>query len=231
MDQSLITNFAAALLAVVNPIGNLPIFISFTSDERRGVQRWLAVFVATTVLVFLLLFLLAGSIILDFFGISIAAFRIAGGILLLLIGISMVRGEHSQRAQAIASQVSRDDLLEAESVYRRILIPLGIPLFVGPGSISTVILYGSQAPNRTTVFGLMGVIVAIALFTLIVLMSSLWIRRVLGKFGLDVTTRILGLLLAAIGVQFMLGGLGDATLNWINPNVTQPGHLKLPAAF
>ncbi|MBD2326109.1 MarC family protein [Alkalinema sp. FACHB-956] len=219
MDKTLIANFAAALLAIVNPIGNLPIFISYTAGERQGVQRWLALFISVTILGFLLLFLLTGTTILKFFGISIAAFRIAGGILLLLTGIGMVRGQQMQRTHEIANQAQYDDLVEAESVYRKILIPLGIPIFVGPGSISTVILYGSQARDRLTFLALMGIIVAVALFTLLVLMGSLWTRRVLGKFGLDIATRILGLFLAAIGVQFILSGLADATVNFISPDI------------
>ncbi|OUC14845.1 MAG: hypothetical protein B0A82_11050 [Alkalinema sp. CACIAM 70d] len=219
MDKALIANFAAALLAIVNPIGNLPIFVSYTAGERQGVQRWLALFISITVVGFLLLFLITGAAILKFFGISIAAFRIAGGILLLLTGIGMVRGHQMQRTHEIANQAKYTDFVEAESVYRKILIPLGIPIFVGPGSISTVILYGSQARDRVTFLALMGVIVAISLFTLVILMSSLWMRRVLGKSGLDIATRILGLFLAAIGVQFILSGLAAATINFISPDI------------
>ncbi|MGI0494692.1 MarC family protein [Alkalinema pantanalense CENA528] len=219
MDKALIANFAAALLAIVNPIGNLPIFISYTAGERQGVQRWLALFISVTIVGFLLLFLITGSAILKFFGISIAAFRIAGGILLLLTGIGMVRGHQMQRTHEIANQAKYTDFIEAESVYRKILIPLGIPIFVGPGSISTVILYSSQARDRVTFLALMGVTVAISLFTLVILMSSLWMRKVLGKSGLDIATRILGLFLAAIGVQFILSGLAAATINFISPDI------------
>ncbi len=105
-------------------------------------------------------------------------------------------------------------------MYRRILIPLGIPLFVGPGSISTVILYANEAKSLATFWGLAVVVLLISTVVLIVLLIGNVIKRLLGQTGLDIATRILGLLLAAIGVQFILGGLSDATLNFINPKMT-----------
>ncbi len=219
MDWGLISNFAAALFAIVNPLGNLPIFVSYTAGESRGVQRWLALFVALTVLVALVVFLLSGAAILKFFGISLAAFRIAGGILLLLTGIGMVRGQHNLESRQLAAQANINDLKEAEFVYRKILIPLGIPLFVGPGSISTVVLYANQAHSHSTLWGLIGAIVGISGVVFVALLSGGALQRLLGQTGLDIATRLLGLLLTAIGVQFILGGLADATLNVINPRM------------
>jgi MarC family membrane protein len=219
MDYRLISNFAAALFAIVNPLGNLPIFISYTANEPKGVQRWLAVFVSLTILIALLVFLIFGEALLRFFGISLAAFRIAGGILLLLTGIGMVRGVVSEESRQLAAKAYRNNLEEAELMYRKILIPLGIPLFVGPGSISAVILYANQAKNHTTFLGMALVVVAIALIVLVALLLAAPIKRLLGQTGLDIATRILGLLLAAIGVQFILAGLAEATVNFINPSV------------
>ncbi|UBF24959.1 MarC family protein [Kovacikia minuta CCNUW1] len=219
MEWTLISSFAAALFAIINPFGNLPIFISYTAGESKEVQRWLAVFIALTVLVFLVIFLISGSAILKFFGISLAAFRIAGGILLLLTGINMIRGQHNEQARELAAKAYTNHLQEAELVYRKILIPLGIPLFVGPGSISTVILYANEAKDFSTFSGLIGVIAAISTLVLIVLLIGNLIKRLLGQTGLDIATRIMGLLLTAIGVQFILSGLSDATLNFINPKV------------
>lgn len=220
MDWTLISSFAAALFAIINPFGNLPIFISYTAEEPKGAQRWLAAFLALTVLIFLVVFLVSGAAILKFFGISLAAFRIAGGILLLLTGIGMVKGQHNEQSRELAARAYTTDLQEAELMYRKILIPLGIPLFVGPGSISTVILYANQARSYTTFFGLVGVIVAIAALVLAVLLLGNVIKKLLGQTGLDIATRILGLLLTAIGVQFILGGLSNATIHFINPKMT-----------
>ena len=219
MDITLIFNFAAAMLSIVNPIGNLPIFISYTAGERKQVRTWLAVFVALTVFGLLTIFLIIGTGLLSFFGITIAAFRISGGILLLLTGITMIRGEQAKHQAELAAKVDRTDLMEAEFVYGKILVPLGIPLFVGPGAISTVILYSSQIQNPVTQLGLVGVLGAISLVVLFTLLSADLIQRLLGNVGMDVATRLLGLVLAAIGIQFMLNGLANATIGLINPAV------------
>jgi multiple antibiotic resistance protein len=223
MDWTLISNFAVALIGIVNPLGNLPIFISYTADDRKGVQQLLAIFVAATVLVFLLFFLFAGQAILGFFGISLAAFRIAGGILLLINGMGMIRGQDIKNMEAMVAKAGVDDLTIAETRYRKIIIPLGIPLFVGPGAISTVILYSHQAKNEVTLLGLVGAIVAVSLVVLICLLVSRWLKNIVGEVGLDIATRILGLLLMAIGVQFILGGLGEVTTGFILPQTK--GHV------
>jgi MarC family membrane protein len=219
MDWTLISNFAAATIAIVNPLGNLPVFISLTASERKEVRRWLAVLVSGTVFVFLMVFLMAGEAILAFFGISLAAFRIAGGILLLLIGIDMIRGIQTKMTREAVTRAFTNNLKEAEFQYRQTIVPLGIPLFVGPGAISTVILYADRAQNGPTYLGLVGVIAAVSFLVMVCLLSSEGIKRAMGETGLAIATRILGVLLTAIGVQFMLGGLAEATLNFINPAV------------
>lgn len=217
MDTTLILNFMAAMIAIVNPIGALPVFISYTEGERKHVQQWLAIFVALTVLVLLTLFLLIGAGILKFFGITIAAFRIAGGILLLLTGISMVHGGQTKRTQELIEQAQFDDFKEAKLVYQKILVPFCVPLLIGPGSISTVILYGSHAHDEFTLLGFIGVIVLMALLVLLTLLTVGATRRMLGQIGLEVITRLLGMVLAAIGMQFILNGLADAAPNLIHP--------------
>jgi multiple antibiotic resistance protein len=221
MDKTLIFNFAAAMLSIVNPIGNLPIFIAYTAGERKQVRTWLAVFIALTVFVLLTVFLVIGTGLLNFFGITIAAFRISGGILLLLTGIAMIRGRQAKHHDGFAANSNQTDLKEAEFVYGRILVPLGIPLFVGPGAISTVILYSSQIQNSATQLGLIGVLGAIALAVLFVLLSSDFLQRLLGSMGMEVATRLLGLILSAIGIQFILNGLANATIGLINPAIAR----------
>jgi multiple antibiotic resistance protein len=221
MDMTLIFNFAAAMLSVVNPIGNLPIFITYTAGERKQVRTWIAVFIALTVFVLLTVFLVIGTGLLNFFGITIAAFRISGGILLLLTGIAMVRGGQAKHHDELVAKGKQTDLKEAKFVYGRILVPLGTPLFVGPGAISTVILYSSQIQNPATQLGLIGVLGAISLAVLFTLLSSAFLQRLLGNMGMEVATRLLGLILAAIGIQFILNGLANATIGLINPVVAR----------
>ncbi len=98
---------------------------------------------------------------------------------------------------------------------------MGIPLFVGPGAISTAILYGSRVHNRATLVGLIGGSIAISLVVLFVLLVADRIQGFLGAMGIEIATRLFGLILAAIGVQFILNGLADATVGLINPEIAR----------
>ncbi|WP_208678871.1 MarC family protein [Synechococcus elongatus] len=216
MNWPLVLNFAVALFAVTNPLGNLPIFISYVGKEKPSVQRLLALFLVLTVFVSQLVFLLSGTAILRFFGISLAAFRIAGGILLLLIGINMIQGERTKAHQKLADVGSKSAFRRAETAYQSFFIPLGIPIFVGPASISTAVLYGNLANNLPTNLGLVGAVIAICIVSWLTLAVASWFERILGDLGLEITSRLLGLILAAIGVQFILNGLSEATIGLIN---------------
>lgn len=217
MEPTLMLNFGAALFAVVNPFGNLPLFVSFTSGDEKRVQGFLALFFAVWIAVMLLLFLFTGEDVLRFFGIGLPAFRIAGGILLLLTGLSMVRGQAAEKVDKVAAQTGSSPLENAERRFRDVLIPLGVPMFVGPGSITTVILYAGKAEGRVETLGLAVVVLILAAGTGAVLLAGRWVHKVLGNTGLDIATRILGLFLAAMGVQFMIDGLASITTGLIKP--------------
>jgi MarC family membrane protein len=218
-ETSVLGTFAATLFALLNPLGMLPIFIGYTAGMRIGVQRWLALFVSMTVLGLMLLFLFAGTALLNFFGITLDAFRIAGGILLLLIGIRTVAHDPGNKAKdlMVASDVAA--LKEAESVYGQIVVPLAMPLLVGPGVIANLILYAGEARSATLFWGLVVVAVGVSLATLVILLSGGFLRRLLGDVGLNIATRILGLLVAAIGVEFMIAGLTSVIVHSIVPAV------------
>jgi MarC family membrane protein len=145
MNPSSSISFATTLFALLNPLGMLPIFIGYTAKEGKGVQRWLTLFLSLTVFLLLILFLVTGAALLKFFGIGINSFQIAGGILLLLIGINLVIGDPTKTTRDLVSQAQGSDLQQAKSVYRKIVIPLAMPLLVGPGAIANVILHASQA--------------------------------------------------------------------------------------
>ncbi len=222
MNLPLQMSFATTLFALLNPLGVLPIFIGYTSKERKGAQRWIALFIAITVWALLILFLLTGSALLRFFGISIDAFRIAGGILLTLIGINIVTGSSSQETENVLAQTETTDLQEAKSVYRKIVIPLAMPLLVGPGVIANVILHASQAEvakQDELLVGFSVVIALISFLTFVIFLSGRWLQRVIGNVGLSILTRILGLLVAAIGVQFMVTGISSVIITSIAPEI------------
>src|ERR1700751_4260926 len=120
-DTSILGTFAATLFALLNPFGMLPVFIGYTAGRSIRVQRWVALFVSITVLGLMLLFLFAGTALLNFFGITLDAFRIAGGILLLLIGIRTVAQDPANKARDLTVASELGALGEAESVYRQIV--------------------------------------------------------------------------------------------------------------
>lgn len=222
MNLPLQISFASTLFALLNPLGVLPIFIGYTAQERRKVQFWLALFLSITVWFLLILFLLTGAALLKFFGISIDSFRIAGGILLLLIGINIVTGSSTQTATEIIKQDQASDLQQAKSVYRKIVIPLAMPLLVGPGVIANVILHASQAEASQQDELLVGFSIMIGLvsfLTFVIFLSGKWLQRFLGDVGLSILTRILGLLVASIGVQFVVSGVSNIIVDTLVPEI------------
>jgi multiple antibiotic resistance protein len=223
-EGSVLGTFAAALFALLNPFGMLPIFIGYTAGKRIRVQRWVALFVSITVLGLMLLFLFAGTALLKFFGITLDAFRVAGGILLLLIGIKTVARDTANKAKDLTVESEVAEFIEAESVYGQIVVPFAMPLLVGPGVIANLILYAGEASetrSRKLLWALVAVTVGISFLTFVILLSGRFLRKLLGDVGLSITTRILGLLVASIGVQFVITGLTNVIVHSIAPAVLQ----------
>jgi len=217
MDINLLLGMFIALFSVLDPIGNLPVFIDSTSQLRRGAQVAMAVLIAGVIFIGLALFLFVGKGVLHFFGISLPAFQIAGGIVLLLAGLKMIGGKaRGAEMRPPVTGRQRSGLFsafdEAGAYLKDIIVPVGIPLFVGPGSLSTVVLYSAKAEHDLQVLLAMTcVLIAVSVVTGLILSLSAPISRVLGHHGLQIATRILGLLITAIGVQFFLSGLASVT--------------------
>ncbi len=193
--------FFAGLLAIVNPIGAIPVFISLTAnqtDQQRGRTALLA---SLSVGAVLLAALFTGEAILGFFGISIASFRVGGGILILLIAVSMM---HARLSPAKQTEEEAQDAADKESVA---VVPLAIPLLAGPGAVSTIIVYAHRVPGGGHFFMLAVEIVLMALIVWTVFRVAPRLADILGRTGINVLTRIMGLILAAIAVEFMANGL------------------------
>lgn len=225
-DWTLITAFLVALFAIVNPIGNLPVFVATTGDVRLAVQRWLAWMIAGFVAVMLVVFLWVGDSVLSFFSVSLPAFRIAGGILLLLMGLHMVRGENRNVATPESSD-DNDAFHAAEKRFKDVLVPVGVPLFVGPGSLSTVILYGSRASENgggvVDRLWMSGAVVVVAISVGLVLSVGQRMSLLMGQTMLSIATRLLGLVICAIAVQFMLDGLSEVMPALFDTAALKPG--------
>ena len=193
--------FFAGLLAIVNPIGAIPVFISLTAGLSQHERERTARLSASAVAVVLLAALFTGEAILGFFGISIASFRVGGGVLLLLIAVSMM---HARISHAKQTDEEVQDAAEKESVA---VVPLAIPLLAGPGSISTIIVYAhrNSVGGHYVVLGFEIVLVSLLVWGVFRMAPVLSDR--LGRTGINVLTRIMGLILAAIAVEFMANGL------------------------
>ena len=188
-----------SLFAIVDPVGMIPIIIAFTAGmtaQKRGRVGRMASF---SVLVILLAALLLGEAILGFFGISIHSFRTAGGILLLLMSINMLIGDKPKLAP--------DDTGDADATSSVAIVPLSTPLLAGPGAISTVILDAHKGTNAGH-YGVMALILVLLSLTVwLTFLIAPWVSRRLGKIGSSIVSRLMGLLLAAIAVEFIAGGL------------------------
>jgi multiple antibiotic resistance protein len=189
------------LLAIVNPIGAIPIFISLTTGMDDTQRLKVVHTVAIAVGIILLTALFIGEALLGFFGITINSFRVGGGILILLMSVSMM---HAKISAVIQTKQESEESLDRDSVA---IVPLSIPLLAGPGAISTVILDAHKAVGfvHYTVIALE--IVLLSLILWVVLRLSPIIARRITATGINIVTRIMGLILAAIAVEFIAVGL------------------------
>jgi multiple antibiotic resistance protein len=189
------------ILAIVNPLGAIPIFLSLTGDRSLAEKNHIAKTSAVSVAIILLLSMWAGEIILSFFGISISAFRAGGGLLILLMAISML---HAKQSNVRQNQNESEESIEKENVA---VVPLAIPLMAGPGAISLVIVDAHNASSILDKLILSTNIVVLSLLVWLALKLASPIGDKLGTTGLNIATRIMGLLLAAIAFEMLAAGL------------------------
>ena len=191
------------LLAIVNPIGVIPFFIHFTRNFTTAQRRKTVRIAAVTAFLVIAVSALFGLRILEFFGISLASFQVGGGLLLLMSSLQML---NAQPAESRAHDVD-DGASRADSGASIAVVPLTIPLLTGPASISTVVIYA----EKTKYFWELGVLVGYGLFigiaTWLSLSAAGRIGRFMGQTGINVMTRLMGLILAAIAVEVMSDGL------------------------
>ncbi|SLN18108.1 MarC family protein [Roseisalinus antarcticus] len=189
------------LFVIIDPIGLTPLFVALTQGMPDRRRRAIGLRAAVLAAVLLTLFALFGEALLEFAGISMPAFRIAGGVLLFLTALDMLFERRQSRREGTA-EASEEDHSDDPSVF-----PLAIPLLAGPGAIATMILLTGQSDGPGEFAGVIGVMLAVLLIALALFMVAGPIERLLGKTGVNVVTRLLGMLLAALSVQFILDGL------------------------
>lgn len=200
-DFSAYFKFFIGLFALVNPVGIIPVFISMTSYQPAAVRNKTNLTANLSVAIILLTSLFLGDGILQIFGISIDSFRIAGGILVVTIAMSMISGKLGEDKQ---NKQEKSETAVRESIG---VVPLALPLMAGPGAISSTIVWGTRYHSWVH---LVGFSLAIAVFALCcwgIFRMAPWLVRLLGHTGINVITRIMGLLLMALGIEFIVTGI------------------------
>lgn len=217
MEERLLENFALALVAILNPLGKIPIWVEASEDCDPPVRWRLASLVTGTATLLLLAFLFFGREILNFLGIDLPSFRVGGGIIILLIGLDMLRGQ-AVNVQRSEGSENEDAYGRAKARFRDVVVPVAIPILAGPGSITTVLLFGYRAQDWTERLLLAAVLGGLMLLVLALLLLGQRIQATVGDLVLRVQTRIWGLLLTAIAVQLIVVGLGESFPAWLEPN-------------
>jgi len=193
------------LMAIVNPLACVPFFIHYTQGFSLAQRQRTIVVSSVTAFIVIAASALLGLQILEFFGISLASFQVGGGMLLLTAAMSMLN------AQPAEARVNAEEVHDAEAKAAMgasiAVVPLTIPLLTGPATMSTVVIYAEKTKNLMQLGTLVGYGVVIALATALCFSLAIPIARVLGKTGINVMTRLMGLILAALAVEVMSDGL------------------------
>jgi MarC family membrane protein len=192
----------AALFSVLNPIGTVPIFVGLTQEDSPAERNRLSLWTAINVCIILVVSFLIGQYVLTFFGISIDSLRIAGGIVIVSSGFSLLSGKFNKK-RGINKKI------ENEAHIRNViaLTPLAIPMLAGPGSMSLLIAFYNQHNSTTEIIIAIGSIVAISITIFGILRSAHFLARALGASGIVAISRIVGFIVIAIGIEYIISAL------------------------
>jgi multiple antibiotic resistance protein len=213
VNWDLISNFLIALLAIVNPVEKIPLWVEASKGGPKEFQWRLAALIILWSAIILLIFLLFGRQLLNQLKIDLASFKIGGGLILLQFGFSMLRGKAVEIAREKGSQtenVKRKVVMR----FRQIFIPIGVPVIAGPGAITTAIIYGYQSDTLQTYIFLCLVVLGVVTILFFTLITGPAIQKVTGELSLNLISRIFGMILIAIAVQFMVEGLREVFPGW-----------------
>ncbi len=202
IDLPFVTKVFSALFAIMNPIANVPVFLSLTEGASDAVRRRVAATAALGTTIGCLISIMGGQAVLDAFGLSVDDFRLAGGLIVLTIALSMLQGSSSQTHGRTPKE--KKDTVDAENVA---IYPLTIPLLVGPGTIATLIVYGhaAEAQGKWPELAI-GVGAFLALLT-VALLSAPWLGRHLSATATAITRRLMGMILAAVAMEMIVTSL------------------------
>lgn len=192
----------AALFSVLNPIGTVPIFVGLTMDDDKKERSRISLWTAINVFIILIISFFLGQFVLTFFGISIDALRIAGGMIIVGSGFSLLSGKFKQ-TRGINKQVENE-------IHKRndiALTPLAMPMLAGPGSISLLIAFYQEHNSTKEIIFACAAILAVAFVIFIILRSAHYLAKILGGSGIVAISRIVGFIVIAIGIQYIVSAI------------------------
>ena len=208
-----------AMIVIVNPLGIMPVFVAMTASQTDGQRKTIARLAAVTVAAALLISALLGERVLEVFGISLASFKVGGAVLIMLNAVAMMQAMPARDKQ------TPEEALEAEGKDGTSIavVPLGIPLLAGPGAMSTIIIYASEKKAVWHLLAVCATALGVALVTWIALRVATRIGARMGTTTVNVATRIMGLLLAALAVEIFAGGIVELIPALGKPDVFRYG--------
>ncbi|AWM13073.1 MarC family NAAT transporter [Flavobacterium sp. NRK F10] len=192
----------AALFSVLNPLGAIPIFVGLTQDDSKQERSRISLWAAINVAIILLISYFAGEYVLKFFGISIDSLRIAGGILIVTSGFSLLNGNFSKK-RGVNKKVAND----AKNRNDIALSPLAIPMLAGPGSISLLIALYQEHDTIASKLICCAAVLLVALVIFLILRSANYLSRILGASGIVAISRIIGFIVIAIGIEYIISAI------------------------
>ncbi|MGS0680696.1 YchE family NAAT transporter [Shewanella sp. 125m-7] len=201
MDLTLYVKFFLGLVAIINPFGLLPVFVSLTSHQNEVERNQTAKVANFAVVIILLVTIFAGQHILNMFSISLSAFRIAGGTLIAIIAMSMLQGKLGEVKR------NKEEDREASGMESVAVVPLALPLMAGPGAISSVIVSAAEHNSLENLIGMSITVILFGLLSFTLFRMAPIIFKVLGNTGINVITRLMGLLMLSIGIEVIATGV------------------------
>jgi len=224
MDWSLLFNAFIGVIAILNPIGNMPIFLSHVENETPSVQRAVALLMSLAIFILMLIFFIFGTRILTAFGITLPAFRLAGSVMILLVGLRMLQGKSKFENHGIETSAATGTTFDqARNSLSHILVPVAMPLFMGPGTITTVILYAEKCDTLIMTLAMILVLFLSSCLVAAVLLCSRYIFDRIGSNGTQIVIRFMGMILCAIAMQFMIDGVDQLLPGVLNTAFTHGG--------
>nr|WP_299037565.1 MarC family protein [uncultured Psychrobacter sp.] len=195
-----------AFLVLINPFSALTLFVDLTRGYSMMNRRKVARIACLTIFITISFFTVAGETLLKALGISIGSFQLAGGILVFLIALNMMNGEGNP-VKPDQENFDVDHVQDAPPTTAAAVVPLAIPMMIGPGGISTVIIYSSQVSGILQISAILIAGLLISIFCYLALMAAGRISRLLGDTGLNIMSRIMGMLLAAVSIEIIVNAL------------------------